>query len=243
MAFNRKAALAGSKPMAKRLSLMDATDAMLPTQTGATPTATPSAVVVRDDNTIVAGPFTLTRTGLQVTGEINEELWEVAGRYIGQTGTAWQFWIGDWMNAAPGEWGSMYERAAEITGFKTETLKNLASVSRKVQLSLRNDNLTYNHHVAVAKLPEDQQLRWLSIAIEKRYSVPELRSAIKAQITSSNPDRTNEIKAFIAEADEQLREITRGVKKRKVSLSRIQALRAWLERLEEAIKEGSIEEA
>ena len=38
------------------------------------------------------------------------------------------------------------------------TLKNYKSVSERVESSLRNDDLSFNHHVEVAKLtPEGQQ--------------------------------------------------------------------------------------
>jgi len=53
------------------------------------------------------------------------------------------------------------------------------SVSERVDSSLRNEHLSYNHHIEVAKLSEDKQVEFLSRASEEKLSVRELRQEIR----------------------------------------------------------------
>ncbi len=70
--------------------------------------------------------------------------------------------------------------AAEITGYSRHTLTMAASVARKVKPSMRVDGLTWWHHLAVAKLSEDEQAGWLAKAAEREWSVRHLREELAA---------------------------------------------------------------
>ena len=107
--------------------------------------------------------------------------------------------IGDWLvygedhfdsNAKNGQAGGdrggrkvtaeRYAQAAAATGIDRAVLKNFAYVSRRVPLSVRNDDLSWEHHRVVAKLQRDEQKRWLKIATgqDERLSARRLRVSI-----------------------------------------------------------------
>ena len=68
----------------------------------------------------------------------------------------------------------------QITGFEYQTLKNYAWVAGNIKLSVRTDNLTFDHHRMVAHLSEDQQRQWLSTAEQNGMSTRLLKASISA---------------------------------------------------------------
>jgi len=66
---------------------------------------------------------------------------------------AWE--MGDWAVRQCSGYGDMKQAAAAL-GVNLGTLKNRASVSRRVDASRRRDDLSWSHHAEVASLvPED----------------------------------------------------------------------------------------
>ncbi|PAW60833.1 MAG: hypothetical protein B9S36_07540 [Verrucomicrobiia bacterium Tous-C2TDCM] len=60
-----------------------------------------------------------------------------------------------------------YEAAIHLTGLDRATLQTYAHVSRKVPSSLRNKDLSWEHHKIVAKLPPVDQQYWLKLAAHR----------------------------------------------------------------------------
>jgi hypothetical protein len=87
------------------------------------------------------------------------------------------FILGDWINYGVRCWGEKYALALEATQLEYQTLRDVASVCRRVPLSLRNDKLDWSHHVVVAALPEGEQGRFLREAEEQGWTVAKLREA------------------------------------------------------------------
>ena len=56
----------------------------------------------------------------------------------------------------------------------------MAWVASRFDLSLRNDQLTWSHHVLLAPLDADAQREWLKRANEERLSVADLRLELRA---------------------------------------------------------------
>ena len=81
----------------------------------------------------------------------------------------------------------MYAQAMDAIGLDYGTLRNFKYVSSRVELSLRNDNLTWNHHVAIAPLESTEQQNWLDKASELGWKVKDLRRAIKESKPSEYP--------------------------------------------------------
>jgi hypothetical protein len=111
--------------------------------------------------------YRLTPIGVEFLGELTREDWVALGRKLGDAGKSLGFLIGDWLNygEGKGDWGDTYTEAMRITGLEYKTLRDYASVSRKVQLSLRNDNLAFELHKKVAPIKDpEEQRKWLGVA-------------------------------------------------------------------------------
>ncbi len=106
--------------------------------------------------------------------------WLATGRRLGAIGRCSQWWIGDWVRYGTARWGEKYAEAARVTGYDVASLRNMAWVASRFDLSLRNDKLTWSHHVLLAPLDADQQSVWLQRASEERLSVADLRLELRA---------------------------------------------------------------
>lgn len=105
--------------------------------------------------------------GIEFLVDLTLEEWVSLGAKLGRAGRSLGFLIGDWLNygGGKGEWGDTYARAMQITGLEYKTLRDYASVSRKVPVSLRNDKLAFELHKKVAPLKDpEQQKKWLRLA-------------------------------------------------------------------------------
>jgi hypothetical protein len=123
--------------------------------------------------------FSITPTGIQFNEELSFEEWDTLGQKLGEVGKSIGFIIGDWINYGEGRYGEKYEEALARTGLAYKTLRNYAYVARKVELSLRKDNLDWYQHATVAKLKTDEEKRhWLEVAERHDLSVRRLRKSI-----------------------------------------------------------------
>lgn len=109
--------------------------------------------------------------------------WLQVGTALRNCQGATQWWIGDWLNYGERAYGENYSQALEETDYEKGSLRNLKYVSGKVEMSLRSDILTWNHHALVAPFEPDEQHNWLNRAVEgrdgKAWSVSTLRAEIK----------------------------------------------------------------
>lgn len=112
--------------------------------------------------------------------DLDHSDWLATGRRLGAIGRCSQWWIGDWVRYGTAKWGEKYAEAARVTGYDIASLRNMAWVASRFDLSLRNDRLTWSHHVLLAPLEPDEQLKWLRRASEERWSVADLRLELRA---------------------------------------------------------------
>jgi hypothetical protein len=110
--------------------------------------------------------------------------WVQAGQQLGAMSRVSNWWVGDWLRYGAARWGERYVEAARITGFDVKTLRNIAYVSRRFDLSRRRDQLHWSHHAEVAGLERQQQDRWLDRAIADRLSVSDLRIELRGAYRS-----------------------------------------------------------
>jgi len=99
---------------------------------------------------LVHGAFRLTSTGLVVKGKPSFDAWEECGSYLQRIEGAIQFWIGDWLNFGQHAYGEKYAQAVSET--QAETWRHYAWVSDNVDACIRIHNLSWSHHLQVAKL-------------------------------------------------------------------------------------------
>jgi hypothetical protein len=90
------------------------------------------------------------------------------------------FWIGDFVIYGETHYGEMYAQALSVTDYAYETLKNCAYVCRNVAMEIRNPDLSWSHHYAVAKLEHKDQKELLEEAKKNNWTVSEIRTAAKA---------------------------------------------------------------
>lgn len=105
--------------------------------------------------------------------------WVAAGLSLGEMGRVNNWWVGDWLHYGNARWGEKYSEAARITGLDGKTLRNIAYVTSRFDLSRRRDKLHFTHHAEVAALDPGQQDVWLDRAIELKLSAADLRLALK----------------------------------------------------------------
>jgi len=128
--------------------------------------------------------FTINRTGLEVHNHLSFEEWSGLAPLLSEAARGVAFVIGDWLNygrdrfqlCLPGFEGcrsgrrvseEAYETVLSQTGLDRATLHTYAHVSRKVPSSLRNKDLSWEHHKIVAKLPPADQQLWLRMASDQ----------------------------------------------------------------------------
>jgi hypothetical protein len=124
--------------------------------------------------------FTISRTGLEIHDHLSFEEWSSLAPLLNEAARGVAFVIGDWLtygldrfaqsekdnprNAASRVRSEDYKSAIHLTGLDRATLQTYAHVSRKVPSSLRNKDLSWEHHKIVAKLPPVDQQYWLKLA-------------------------------------------------------------------------------
>jgi hypothetical protein len=116
--------------------------------------------------------------------------WQAVGRSLGRLGRYNQWWVGDWLLYASGKWGEMYTEAAKVTGYDYGSLRNMAYVAQRFELSRRRDNLSWTHHADLASLELAEQDYWLDRAAELRMTSQDLRTERRAVERLRGPQAT-----------------------------------------------------
>lgn len=69
-----------------------------------------------------------------------------------------QWAIGDWLCDGKSHYGDgLYEKASIILGLEPQTLRVMASVANTLELLIRINNLSWNHHREVASIKRTEQ--------------------------------------------------------------------------------------
>lgn len=132
-------------------------------------------------NEIIAtgdGTVRVSRLGVRFEGDVPEQSIEDLLRDAGSFARGCLFIIGDAINYAQGKWGEKYDHWITLTGLEYQTLRNAAWAARKIDLSLRRDNLTFEHHKLIARLAPNEQERWLDLTEQNGMSVRRLRKSL-----------------------------------------------------------------
>jgi N6-adenosine-specific RNA methylase IME4 len=139
---------------------------------------------------IIYSGFKLHKNGLQAIGTPSFEQWQECGDFIKKSNGAVHFWIGDWLNYGERTWGEMYSQALDETSFEYGTLRNDKYISDKMQLSLRNDNLTFGHAQILVSLPDKEKMFWVNELSKQPMPIRELRERIKEKRKLELPSPT-----------------------------------------------------
>ncbi len=158
-----------------------------------------NAIVLNPDGTRCLGSFTLHKRWLDIPDDVCEDDMSLLGQMLIELDDDIQFLLGDWANWYLPDTDNDNTRGAANKALATRfnmdvsRLKDYASVSRKLPVSLRKDTLTFSHHKEVAFMPNEIKGRedeFLTLAIAEKLSVRELRTEIRRAAN-------NEIKTVI----------------------------------------------
>jgi hypothetical protein len=128
------------------------------------------------------------RTTLSLPADTPYEHWKHVGQQIFLVCDSAAWWIGDWLIFGREKYPDRYRRTIEETSLDYQTLRNYAWIAGRFVVSRRRDTLSFQHHVDVAGLPEDEQDLWLARAESAGWSRNELRRQLRA--SRARRDRT-----------------------------------------------------
>lgn len=123
-------------------------------------------------------PVMCTPTGLALPDDLTIEEWRALAPPLFGAARASMWWVGDWVTA--GERFDSYAEAALELGLGKGTLKNAASVCRRLPPSRRRDDLPFWLHAEIiGALEPDEWDDWIRRAATERWTMAQLRAAIR----------------------------------------------------------------
>lgn len=138
------------------------------------------SMVTAGSRDLQLGKYTLTATGLRVSGRPSFDEHEAVGEFIKKAVNASRFWLADWLRygESRGDWQERLAQAVDATGLDEKTLANVRSVGA-IEPSRRRDDVTFSHHAEVAGLAPKEQSEWLDRAATEGWTTAELRRSIR----------------------------------------------------------------
>ncbi len=124
---------------------------------------------------------TISPVGLEIAEDLDFDEWSGLASMIGNAARSVSFLIGDWLvygqhtfqddddhRPATAVSSDRYRAALAATGFDLSTLQNYAYVSRNIPISRRSEQLSWEHHRMIAKLPAPDQERWIETCLAEQ---------------------------------------------------------------------------
>ena len=127
-----------------------------------------------------------TRVGLRFPEAVSFDSWQRAGSQISRVVDSFAWCLGDWLVYGQRRYADRYRQAVEAVGLHYQTLRNYASVARRVDFSRRRPALSFQHHAEVAALSDTEQETWLSRAEQRGWS----RNQLRQHLNTARQDRT-----------------------------------------------------
>lgn len=133
---------------------------------------------------------------LETPNDLNEEEVIELGVMLSSLGSAVNFWIGDWANMWIGDEKdnavrkAWYKKIADQFDMKTRTIQNVAQVCRKLDSTLRREELNFSIHRAIADAPDElNKTALLDWAIEHHPTVRKFEEYIESQLSNKSKDK------------------------------------------------------
>ena len=129
----------------------------------------------------------LTRSSMRFHPDVSYDEWSMKGEEIGLITNMFvrhmPWWIGDWIIAGEKYFPDKYERAVSETMYSRNRLMMIVYACRKVDKISRNPNVSFEHHMVIAKLkdPAEQRL-WLKKSEDNEWTLREFRSQMNAHL-------------------------------------------------------------
>ena len=124
----------------------------------------------------------LGKVGMEITQFMDFEKWESIGKTLRRVQGCVMWWIGDWVRWGEAQYGEKYSQALDETDYAYGTIANSVWVCGQIEASRRREELSFGHHQEVAKLEAGLQNSWLKMAVDEKWSVKDLRAAMKGKV-------------------------------------------------------------
>lgn len=147
-----------------------------------------------------------------------------------------QWHLGDLLNFGEAKFGDKYHQVINDFGVDGQTIANWKWVANKVPPNVRRKDLTFQHHMNVAKLEPEDQAKWLEKAAKGEWPAGELRSRLKIALDRARArelEKEDEDRAELPEDDGRYRVILVDPDWREVTMESLEAMR--LPALEDAV--------
>jgi hypothetical protein len=121
---------------------------------------------------------TTDRLGLTLKPGLSFEDWQATLKHVAVIHESSAWWLGDCLAFGEHRYMTRYRFAVNELGLGYSRARDLVYVSTHVPRARRREAASWSHHRLVAKLPPDDQERWLEAAIAGRWSTAEMKAAI-----------------------------------------------------------------
>jgi hypothetical protein len=181
----------------------------------------------------------LTPTDLKISDAVDIFEWKQIGHKLCRCQAALQWWVGDWINHGEAAYGNKYKEAINIFGeessggygYTPEQLRVYASVANRVVKRLTT--VSWSHHFIVAPMPTKEQQKWLSLSDKNKWTVKQLKEAIKAEYCDPSAGVSHKTSfswlTWVTQGERWLNNELRNIGE--WDLARIEALKRDLERI------------
>lgn len=140
---------------------------------------------------VLSLPGSVTETSLTLPDGLTYDEWEEVGKRLRGAEKAVRWWIGDWLAYGERTYGETYKQATAVTGYTTDDLRTMASISARIPPCDRSHNLSWSHHREVVALESpDERERWLKKAEENKWSKRDLHAQMA--LTRERPEPAEE---------------------------------------------------
>jgi hypothetical protein len=141
---------------------------------------------------VVNKKATIARTSVHFDKDMSYAEWRAYGYELVHMHDATLFWIGDWVNHGKSAYGEKYKIALEVLPYAYQSLVNIAFVCAHMPVLRRRVDLTWTHHREVMSLPAKKQATFLKEAATKKWSVAQLRAAVRMDSSQYGRERAAE---------------------------------------------------
>jgi len=136
----------------------------------------------------------LTRCAMRFHPDVTYEEWSMKGEEIGLVTNMFvrhmPWWIGDWIIAGEKYFPHKYERAVSETLYSFNRLKMIVYACRNVDKITRNPNVSFEHHMVIAKLKDPaEQKFWLKQAEDNGWTLRVFRKELNKHLGIVRPTK------------------------------------------------------
>jgi hypothetical protein len=126
-------------------------------------------------------PFLNDALGLEFDPGLDEDAWHAALRRVALVRGATNWWLGDLVANSEIELDVKVKLAAAETTLPESSIRTIEWTARSVTRERRRPELAFAHHMEVAALEPDEQVRWLEQAVRDRWGTRQLREGLEGE--------------------------------------------------------------